>query len=68
MSFIIAHSLYVILFFNRIYFSSTNVNYPFINSQFALTEPLVYVSTIIFVVISFLLFIKIKMKILPKHD
>jgi len=61
-SFIIAQSLYVISFFDKIYFSK-NASWPSplpISSQLALNDPLVYVSSIIFVMISFLIYLRIK--------
>jgi len=61
-SFIIAHSLYVIPFFDKIYFSK-NTTWPSplpISSQLALNDPLVYLSSITFVMIFVLIYLRIK--------
>ncbi len=62
LSFIIAHSLYIITFFDTIYFSSSMlVNNPLpFSSQLSLIEPLVYVSSIIFVVIFVIVYLRTK--------
>jgi len=61
MSFIIAHSLYIISFFNDIYFSSAIWGSPLdMSSKYALNEPLVYVSSIIFVVIFVIIYLRTK--------
>jgi len=67
-SFIIAHSLYIITFFDEIYFSSITRNVPWLNpmpvsSQLALNEPLVYVSSITFIMIFVLIYLRIKIGI-----
>jgi len=63
-AFIISHSLYLIPYLNRLYFSPDSfVISPFpVNSQFSLNDPLVYVSTITFVMIFILIYIRIKMQ------
>jgi len=64
-SFIIAHSLYIIPFFDKIYFSN-NMNWlsPLpVSSQLVLNDPLVYVSTITFIMIFALIYIRIKTRI-----
>ena len=61
-SFIIAHSLYVIPFFDKIYFSN-NMSWSSplpVSSQLALNDPLVYVSTITFIMIFVLIYLRIK--------
>ena len=62
MSFIIAHSLYIITFFDTIYFSSSMlVGNPLpVSTQLSLIEPLVYVSSIIFVVIFVIVYLRTK--------
>jgi len=61
MSFIIAHSLYVIPLVDEIYFSSANWINPLpISSELALNEPLVYLSSITFVMIFVLIYLRIK--------
>jgi len=62
--FLISHSLYLIPHLNLLYFKSppSFVTSPFpVNSQFSLTDPLVYVSTITFVMIFILTYLRIKM-------
>jgi len=69
-SFIIAHSLYIISYFDHIYFSNIydrEGGYQ-TSSELALNEPLVYVSTITFVMISFLIYLRIKLKGPVKND
>jgi len=64
-SFIIAHSLYIISFFDKIYFSN-NMSWmsPLpVSSQLALNDPLVYVSSITFIMIFVLILIRIKTRI-----
>jgi len=64
-AFIISHSLYLIPHLNLLYFKSppSFVTSPFpVNSQFSLNDPLVYVSTITFVMIFILIYIRIKMQ------
>jgi len=68
MSFIIAHSLYIISFFDEIYFTGFNVFNTVVNplpvsSQLSLNDPLVYVSTIIFVMIFVLIYLRAKLTI-----
>jgi len=61
MSFIIAHSLYIISFFNDIYFSSAIWGSPLdVSSKYSLNEPLVYASSIIFVVIFVIIYLRTK--------
>jgi len=62
MSFIIAHSLYIITFFDTIYFSSSMlVGNPLpVSSQLSLIEPLVYVPSIVFVVIFVIVYLRTK--------
>jgi len=61
MSFIIAHSLYIISFFNDIYFSSAKWGSPLdMSSKYSLNDPLVYVSSIIFVVIFVIVYLRTK--------
>jgi len=61
MSFIIAHSLYVISLFNDIYFSRREWGSPSaVSSKDSLNEPLVYVSSIIFVVIFVIVLLRSK--------
>jgi len=64
-SFIMAHALYIILFFDKI-FISNNMSWmsPLpVSSQLALNDPLVYVSTITFIMIFALIVIRIKTRI-----
>ena len=64
MLFIIAHSLYIIPFFDEIYFSWTKWESPLpVSSQLSLNDPLVYLSSMIFVGISFLIYLRVKMRI-----
>jgi len=64
MSFIIAHSLYIISFFDKIYFSSAYWGNPLpVSSQLSLIDPLVYVSTIIFVVVFIIIYLRVKLGI-----
>jgi len=71
MSFIIAHSLYIISFFDEIYFSGfgyyvnyNNIYNPYaVSSQLSLIDPLVYVSTIIFVGVFILIYLRVKLGI-----
>jgi len=65
MSFIIAHSLYIITFSDTIYFSSSMHLMPLgntlpVSSQLSLIEPLVYVSSIVFVVIFVIVYLRTK--------
>jgi len=61
LSFMVAHSLYVISLFDGIYFSGGLMPKPLpVYSQLALQEPLVYVSTIIFVIIFGLVYYRTK--------
>jgi len=65
--FITVHSLYIISFFDKLYFSNIRWFSPFpVTSQLSLIDPLVYVSTIIFVGVSFLIYLRVKMKISSK--
>jgi len=62
--FITAHSLYIISFFDKIYFSNTRWYSPFpVSSQHALIDPLVLISTVIFVGVSFLIYLRTKIEI-----
>jgi len=64
MLFIIAHSLYIISFFDKIYFLNTRWYSPLpVSSQLSLIDPLVYVSSIMFVGISFLIYLRVKIRI-----
>jgi len=68
-SFIIAHSLYIISFFENFYFSNTFEREAFqTSSQIALKDPLVYVSTIIFVMIFVLIYLRAKIGIPGKNE
>jgi len=61
MSFIIAHLLYIISFFDEIYFSiGWGVRPLYMSSKYSLNEPLVYVSSIVFVVIFVLVYLRAK--------
>jgi len=63
MLFIIAHSLYIISFFDEIYFSHTMWQSPLpVSSQLSLIEPLVYLSSMMFVGISFLIYLRVKIR------
>jgi len=76
-SFIIAHSLYVISFFDKIYIKSDELTLASqfwiigtswlsplpVSSQLSLNDPLVYVSTITFIMIFVLIYIRIKTRI-----
>jgi len=63
--FIITHSLYLIPFLNKIYFSPwVQLGSPIpVYSQLALNDPLVYVSTITFIMIFVLVYLRIKTRI-----
>jgi len=64
MSFIIAHSLYIITLLDKIYIPSGNWITPLpVSSQLSLNDPLVYVSTITFVMIFILIYLRIKIRI-----
>jgi len=66
--FIISHSLYIIPFFEEIYFS-TRIDVrgwlsPIpVSSQLSLIEPVVYLSSMMLVAVSFLIYLRIKMRI-----
>jgi len=63
MSFIIAHSLYIISFFDEIYFSRLVKHTSpalYTSSKYSLNDPLVYVSSIIFVVIFVIVYLRTK--------
>jgi len=63
-SFIIAHSLYIITFIGEMYYPSINLINPLpVSSQLSLSYPLVYVSTITFLMIFVLIYLRIKMRI-----
>jgi len=65
MLFIIAHSLYIISFFDEIYFSNTGLwGSPIpVASEHSLIDPLVYLSSMMFVGISFLIYLRVKIRI-----
>ena len=64
MLFLITHSLYIISFFDHVYFSSIWWRNPFpVSSQLSLIEPLVYVSTIIFLMIFVIIYLRVKIGI-----
>ena len=64
MLFIITHSLYIISFFDKIYFLGGSMMNPLpVSSQLSLIDPLVYVSTIIFVGVFILIYLRIKIGI-----
>jgi len=67
MLFIITHSLYIISFFDQIYFSDTwwGGELP-IHSELSLIDPLVHGSSIIFVMIFLLIYLRIKIGILAE--
>jgi len=66
-SFIIAHSLYIISFFDEIYLSRIfERNHLLTQSQLALNDPLVYVPSITFVMIFVLVYLRTKIKIPAK--
>jgi len=68
-SFIIAHSLYIISFFDNLYFSNIYDGEAYqTSSQIALNDPLVYVSSITFLMISFLVYLRIKTQSPIKDD
>ena len=61
--FITTHSLYIISFFDKLYFSNIRWYSPFpVSLQHALIDPLVSVSTIIFVGVTFLIYLRIKLE------
>jgi len=64
-SFIVAQSLYIIPFVNEIYYSSNSRLFPWTNplpvsSELSLNDPLVYVSSITFIMIFVLIYLRIK--------
>jgi len=63
--FIIAHSLYIIPFFDKIYFSISGgwLSPIPVSSQLSLIEPVVYLSSMMLVGISFLIYLRVKMRI-----
>jgi len=62
--FITTHSLYIISFFDEIYFSNVRWYSPLpVSSELSLIDPLVYVSTVMFVGISFLIYLRVKIRI-----
>ena len=68
MSFIIAHSLYIFSFFNEIYFTNYSLNSFWknplpVSSQLSLIDPLVYVSTIIFIGFFILIYLRVRLGI-----
>ncbi len=61
MSFIIVHSLYIISLFDQIYFSSAKWGSPLdMSSKYSLNDPLVYVSSIVFVIIFVIVYFRTK--------
>jgi len=59
--FIAAHSLYIISFFDKIYFSGAYWINPLpVSSQLSLNNPIVYLSSLVFVMIFVLIFIGMK--------
>jgi len=61
MSFIITHSLYIIPYFDKIYFTNEFWSNPLpMSSEISLNDPLVYVSSITFVMIFILIYFRIK--------
>jgi len=61
--FITANSLYIISFFDELYFSNIRWYSPLpVTSQHALIDPVVSVSTIIFIGVSFLIYLRVKLK------
>jgi len=64
MLFIITHSLYMISLFDKIYFAGGSMTNPLpVSSQLSLNDPLVYVSTIIFVGVFILIYLRVKIRI-----
>jgi len=62
--FMTAHSLYIISFFDELYFLDVRWYSPFpVSSQHALIDPLVSIPTIIFVGVTFLIYLRTKIKI-----
>jgi len=63
--FIVAHSLYIISFFDEIYFSIRGgwLSPMPVSSQLSLIEPVVYLSSMMLVAVSFLIYLRIKMRI-----
>jgi len=62
MLFIITHSLYIISFFDKFYFSGGTMKNPIpVSSQLSLNDPLVYISTIIFVAVFILIYLRVKL-------
>jgi len=62
--FLITHSLYIISFFDDIYFSSAAWINPLpVSSQLSLNEPLVYLSSLLFVMIFVLIFLTSKKEV-----
>jgi len=69
MSFIIAHSLYMISYFEHMYFKNSYANEGFmVRPEVMLNDPIVYVSTITFVMISCLIYLRIKLQSPIKND
>jgi len=61
--FITTHSLYIISFFDELYFSNVRWYSPFpVSLQDALIDPLVSVSTIIFIGVTFLIYLRPKLE------
>jgi len=61
MSFIITHSLYIIAYFDKIYFSNEFWRNPLpVSSELSLNDPLVYVSSITFIMIFILIYFRIR--------
>jgi len=64
MLFIITHSLYIISFFDEIYFSNRGgwLSPLPVSSEHSLIDPVVYLSSMIFVGISFLIYLRVKIR------
>jgi len=61
MAFIIAHSLYLVPHLSKIYFSTQRWgDHRFISTQYSLNDPLVYVSSMVFVVIFVIVYLRAK--------
>jgi len=63
MSFMVAQSLYIVLYFDKIYFSNEFWRNPLpISSELSLNDPLVYVSSITFVMIFILIYLRTRVQ------
>jgi len=63
--FIITHLLYIISFFDEFYFSNTGswLSPIRVSSEHSLIEPVVYLSSMMFVGVSFLIYLRVKIRI-----